>query len=99
MPYGNYCKYQKEWLYIHYLHLCSQVLQLLQAADITENFENISQECITGDILVELDDDVLNFELGITKRVQRLKLLRIIDGMQPVTQFIKFEEGLRKMER
>ena len=88
----------KKGLYIHYTYVCIQVLQLLQAAGITENFENISQECITGDILVELDDDVLHFELGITKRVQRLKLLKIIDGTRPVTQYIKVEEAIRKMD-
>ena len=70
-----------------------QVLELLQAAGITQNFEFISQEKIPGDILIELDDDVIKNELGITSVVQRLKLRRIIDGRRSITQYITVGES------
>ena len=70
-----------------------QVLELLPAAGITENLEFISQEKISGDILIELDDDVIKNELGITSVIQRLKLQRIIDGRRSITQYITVGES------
>ena len=57
--------------------------------------DQVTQENIAGDILVELTEDVLELELGIAKKIHRLKLLKVINGSKPVTQYLKVEESSR----
>ena len=37
-------------------------------------------EQISGEILMECDDDVLKDEIGITSKIHRIRLLKVISG-------------------
>ena len=54
--------------------------------------QKITLEKVTGDILVELNEDELESELGITKRIAQLKLMKVINGSKPVTDYIQEQE-------
>ena len=58
-----------------------------------EDVQQITQERVAGDILVELNEDELEAELGIRKRIHRIKLMKVINGSKPVTQYIKIQES------
>lgn len=38
------------------------------------------QEKVSGEILTEIDENVLHTELGVTSRLHRLRLLKIMTG-------------------
>ena len=40
------------------------------------------KECISGSLLIELDEDVLENELGVKRRLDRIKLMKLIEGHQ-----------------
>ena len=42
--------------------------------------EKFKKECISGSLLLELDEDVLENELGVTRRLDRIKLMKLIEG-------------------
>ena len=45
-------------------------------------------EQITGSLFVELDNELLEEELGITAKIHRIKLLRVINGKQSLTELM-----------
>ena len=47
------------------------------------------REEISGALLQDLDEEILETELGITSKLHRLKLLRVIDGRQPLDELFK----------
>ena len=51
--------------------------------------ETFQKEQIDGKILIELDENILKEELGMTKRIHRLKLLNIINGDQCISFYVK----------
>ena len=46
------------------------------------------EEMIDGQMLLELDDEVLKEELGMYKKLHRLRLTMIIKGTQSVNGYI-----------
>ena len=70
--------------------LC-QVLQLLAEVGM-EDLQLVSHENLTGDILIELNEEELETELGIKKRIQRLKVMKVINGSKAVTEYLKIAE-------
>ena len=68
-----------------------QVLQLMKGVGVGD-VQKITLEKVTGDILVELNEDELESELGITKRIAQLKLMKVINGSKPVTDYIQEQE-------
>ena len=38
------------------------------------------KEQISGCLLIELDEDVLETELGVTRKLDRIKLMKLIEG-------------------
>lgn len=59
---------------------CSKVHQLLNAMDLGQYADKFHQEKVSGEILTELDDKVLSEELGVTSKLHRLRLLKIMTG-------------------
>ncbi len=53
---------------------------MLTAMNMGQYVEAFKAELISGEILSELNDEVLRDELGITSKIHRIKLLKIIDG-------------------
>ena len=42
--------------------------------------ETFEEEQITGSLLVEIDDEILKEELGVHRKLDRLKIMRVIEG-------------------
>lgn len=47
--------------------------------------EVFKKEQIIGSLLMELDEEILEKELGISQKLHRIKLLRIIEGRQSIS--------------
>ena len=55
-----------------------------------EYIPRFKEEQIDGALLFELSDEILEEELGMSKKIHRMRLMMIITGHECVTQFIKF---------
>ena len=55
---------------------------MLKALGLKQYKKTFRKEKISGALLQEIDEEVLKNELGITSRLHRMKLLRVIDGKQ-----------------
>ena len=60
-----------------------QVGLLLKSAGLESYVEVFKAECITGDILQEIDDSVLSKELGVKSKLHRIRMMRLISGKFP----------------
>ena len=50
-------------------------------------------EQISGEVLVECDDEVLSNDLQITSKLHRMRILRIIQGRQSVLELLTSADG------
>ena len=57
------------------------------------------QECIDGGILLELNEDTLEKELGISGRLERMRLMRIIRGERSAKSILEGEYNYVALER
>ena len=57
-----------------------QVLELLDAMKMGRYRSAFIRESMTGDVLVKYDEQVLQQELGVSKKLHRIRLLQIISG-------------------
>lgn len=64
----------------------SQVLTLLDYMNLKQYKDSFSTEVVDGAIFAQLDDTILEHDLGVQSRLHRLKLLRVITGKQSVMQ-------------
>ena len=62
-----------------------QVQELLSKLGLDKYKESFRRERIDGSILIELDDEILEKELGVDSKIKRIKLLRVLNGCQAVT--------------
>ena len=51
--------------------------------------EHIEGEIVSGDILVEFDDDILKEELCIPSKIQRIRLMKVISGQHSAKDILK----------
>ena len=66
-----------------------QILSLLEAMDLGQYREVFHREHITGEILVECTEEVLQNELEITSKIHRIRLIKIISGQHSASNFLK----------
>lgn len=62
------------------LFLYPQLKKVLEGMNLEQYTVIIQQERLDGDIFLELDEETLTQELGITSRIHRLKVLKLITG-------------------
>ena len=65
------------------------MIDLLEILGLTKYKNIFIHEEISGALMLELDEEILEVELGITSKLHRLKLLRVIDGRQPLDELFK----------
>ena len=65
-----------------------QMQTLLQAMDLQRYSDLFMKEQITGELLMECDDGILSSDLGISSKLHRMRLLKIIAGKQSVKNII-----------
>ena len=70
-----------------------KVLQLLDAMKLGEYKPRFETEQISGDLMLELDDSILEQELGVKTRIHRIKLMKVISGTYPVGNYLKQDEN------
>ena len=66
-----------------------QVLELLQHSGLSQYRGSFIREGMTGDILLDCDEDILENELGVTSRLHRIKLMKFISGQHSVELYFK----------
>lgn len=54
--------------------------KLLSSMNMSQYVDAFTKEQISGEILLELNDHVLENELGITSRIHRIKMMKVIGG-------------------
>ena len=79
--------------------MCSnQVLDLLAAMNLHQYQDVFRSEQVDGEIFSECDEGVLEHELGITSRLHRLRLLKIITGESSAVleRFLESQDPTKK---
>ena len=66
-----------------------QILTLLDLLGMKKYQKEFTRESIDGMILVECDEAVLEHELGVSSKQDRIKLMRIILGQQSALSILK----------
>jgi hypothetical protein len=57
-----------------------QVAKLMELMSLGQYREKILSEHISGEILLECDDAILQEEIGVTSRIHRIRIMKIISG-------------------
>ena len=68
----------------YHLHV-QQMLDTLQLPQYKEAF---AREQVDGEVLLELDDQVLQSELGINSKIHRIRLMKLISGTQSAEKLV-----------
>lgn len=74
------------------LYLPTQIIQLLEAMGLKQYESTFMRERITGEILVECDDDVLAQDLNVTSRLHRVRLMKIVSGRHSAESILRGED-------
>ena len=69
--------------------LPQQIGRLLEEMKLTEYVTKFQEEMIDGRMLFELDDQVMRDELGMNKKLHRIRILMIIEGKRSVTSYLQ----------
>ena len=57
-----------------------QVIKMLEMMNMRKYQDRFAQEGIAGDVLCEIEEAVLEENLGVTRKLDRIKLMKIIRG-------------------
>ena len=57
------------------------MLNLLDSMSLEKYQENFKREQVNGEILSECDEEVLTNDLGVSSKLHRIKLMKVISGM------------------
>ena len=52
--------------------------------------QTFKEERIDGHLLFDLNEEILEEELGMSEKMHRMRLMMVITGRQCVTDYIKF---------
>lgn len=70
------------------LFLYFQLLQFLEKVGMSQYKEVFQTECLTGDILVECDEETLQEDLGVHSRIHLIKFKKLISGTYCIEDFL-----------
>ena len=62
-------------------HRTLQVCELIEAMGLGQYKKRFMEEHISGEILLECDEQVLQDELGIQSKIHRIRLMKVITGL------------------
>ena len=63
----------------------TQLLDLLKRLGLGQYTGTFTKEGITGELLLECDDDLLKNELAVSQKLHRLKIIKLINGKTNIT--------------
>ena len=61
---------------------------MLDQLGLSQYKESFMEEKISGSLLQDCTEDMLENDLQIKSKLHRLKIMRVIDGRQPLTQLL-----------
>ena len=61
---------------------------LLDAMHLAQYKDVFASEQITGEVLAELDEEILQKELEISVKIHRIRLMKVINGKYSVQQIL-----------
>lgn len=61
-----------------------QVVNVLSAVDLPEYKEVFLRERVDGHVLLQLNDHILNTELGVESKLHRIRIMNLAAGKIPV---------------
>ena len=62
---------------------------MLDRMEMPQYITVFAKENITGALLLELDEDILQYELGIKATIHRKRLMRIINGQEDIDKLME----------
>ena len=68
------------------MNLGPAVIQVLDIIGLSEYKDVFIKEGITGSLLSELNEEILETELNIKSQIHRMKLMRIMEGRQSIDE-------------
>ena len=72
-----------------FFFVCFQVLLLLDVTGLSQYRDIFTRETMTGDILLECNEDILKDELGIESKLHRIKLMKLINGHHSAQSYLQ----------
>ena len=61
---------------------------MLDALHLSQYKEAFEREWVDGEVLLELDDEVLQHELGVSIKIHRIRLMKIISGSNSAEKLV-----------
>ena len=75
-----------------------QVTQLLQKMNMAQYQDRFAQSAVDGSILLDIDAYVLETELGVSNKLDRVKLMNIIEGKRSAKSVLDGEYNYVALE-
>ena len=76
-----------------------QVLRLLEVMGLKQYQEKFKAEQVNGEILSECDESVLQSDLGVSSKLHRMRLLKVINGRHSAKDILKGEDPYAHRKR
>lgn len=64
---------------------------MMAAMSLGQYCDKILSEHISGEILMECDDAILEEEIGVTSRIHRIRIMKIISGQHSAESLLEKE--------
>ena len=74
-----------------------QITDLLQVMNLSKYSEAFKAEQISGELLLELNEDILEKELDVSSKLHRLRILKLISGEHSAQGYLNGEGPYVKM--
>ena len=62
---------------------------LLVAMELAQYKEAFVKESVSGEILADCDDEILQTDLGVASRLHRLRLMKVVSGRHSAASLIE----------
>lgn len=67
----------------------AQVCELLTVMELGQYKEAFSRESVSGEILADCDNEILQTDLGVASRLHRLRLMKVVTGRHSAAALIE----------
>ena len=66
-----------KFIILKHTHCAGQVLKLLDSIGMKQYSEVFQEERINGEVLADMDDEMMQSDLGISSKLHRMKLMKV----------------------
>lgn len=57
--------------------------------DLGQYKDTFTKECVSGEIMLECDNDILQCDLGVVSRLHRVRLMKVVTGKHSAASLIE----------